>query len=129
RSRRKPPGDPGPAVPAPDRLIEMFFCWLPVPATPLRPKQLMSEYRGATDEFLGLHRQTPMNCRGLSSTGCHSATNASSLGSGFCGSISFSVKYSSTFAAVGTRQPRPFSRRTRPVFDHFGTATVTAPPG
>ena len=25
--------------------------------------------------------------------------------------------------------PLPFSRRTRPVFDHFGTATVTAPPG
>src|SRR5260221_3714480 len=81
------------------------------------------------DELLGLHHHTPMDCRGLYSTGCHSATNASSFGSGFSGSISISLMYSSPLLPSARGTPRPFSRRTRPVLDHFGTATVTVPPG
>src|ERR1700676_733125 len=81
------------------------------------------------DELLGLHRHTPIDCRGLYSTGCQPATNASSFGSGFSGSISISLTYSSPLLPSARGTPRPFSLRTRPVFDHFGTATATAPPG
>src|ERR1700731_49360 len=83
----------------------------------------------SADEFLDLHRHTPIDCRGLYSTGCHSATNASSFGSGFSGSISISLTYSSPLLPSARGTPRPFNLRTRPVFDHFGTATATAPPG
>src|ERR1700720_814502 len=47
------------------------------------------------NELLGLHHHTPIDCRGLYATGCHPATNASSFGSGFSGSISISLTYSS----------------------------------
>src|ERR1700704_583866 len=47
----------------------------------------------SADEFLGLHGHTPIDCRGLSATGCHCARNFSNSGSGFCGSTSFSVTY------------------------------------
>src|ERR1700730_4948727 len=83
----------------------------------------------SADEFLGLHRHTPMDCRGLSASGCHCATNASSFGSGFCGSTSLSVTYSSPLLPSGRGTPRPFSRRMRPVLDHFGMAAVTVPLG
>src|ERR1700730_13742104 len=81
------------------------------------------------DEFLALHRYTPMNCRGLSAAGCHPATTLSSSASRFCGSISISVTYGSPLLPSERAIPRPFNRRTRPVLDHFGTASVTAPPG
>src|SRR5258708_3050398 len=83
----------------------------------------------STDEFLGLHRHTPMDCRGLSASGCHSATNFSSFGSSFCGSTSLSVTYCSPLLPSERGTPRPFSRRTRPVLDHFGTVAVTVPLG
>ena len=90
---------------------------------------VLSGYRvRSTDEFW-VHHHTPIDCRGLYSAGCHPATNASSFGSGFSGSISISLTYSSPLLPSARGTPRPFSLRTRPVFDHFGTATATAPPG
>ncbi len=45
------------------------------------------------NEFLDFHGHTPIDCRGLSATGCHCVTNFSSSESGFCGRTSFSVTY------------------------------------
>src|ERR1700731_3459834 len=60
----------------------------------------------STDEFLGFHHHTPIDCRGLHSTGCHPATNASSFGSGFSGSISISLTYSSPLLPSARGTPR-----------------------